>query len=854
MIAKSLLAVPQASRSFRASDYRRQPNRRILIVDDNASIQSDFRKILSADDADNIEAEEGMLFGRRTALVRPAQFSLDSAFQGQQALELVRSSVERGERYAVVFIDERMPPGWNGLKTTEKLWEVDPDLQIVICTGHSDYTWEEMMEAISFPERMLILKKPFDAIEVLQLAHALAEKWSLLQVSRSNTTVLEHAVEDRISELKGVNELLESEVEKLRDSEMNLALAQQVSHMGSWEMILDSAVPDADRNLHWSDEQFRIFGLEPGSVEATQRLFFELVHGDDRKRVRATFASALESGQPCNFEHRITWHDGTEREVHEQVHFLRDKENGPIVKVIGTTQEVTERKEAERVLREQAEMLNLAHDAIVVRRCKDRVITFWNKGAERLYGWTAKEAIGKRIDELLYPDRDHYDAVAEAVETTGEFRGEVHQVTKDGRRLVVNARANVIQKGSGMPNSVLIIQTDVTQHKELEAQFLRAQRLESIGTLASGVAHDLNNILAPILMSTPLLRGELTAELKAKVVDTIEKSAERGAQIVKQVLTFARGADGEHILMNPKHLVQEMAEIVDQTFPKSIQVTSRYSDELGLVEGDPTQLHQVLLNLCLNARDAMASGGTLMLSAENFFVDEHYASMMPEAKCGPHVLITVRDTGVGIPANIIDKIFDPFFTTKQVGHGTGLGLSTLLGIVKGHGGFVVAQSEPGNGTTFRIYLPEASGTEVIGEATGAPPEGHGEGVLIVDDEPAILAVTKQVLESHNYRVFCAEDGPDAVALFAQEMDGIDLVITDLMMPCMDGVSVVRSTKKMKPGTHFIASTGMGEQTRTAELAELGVNAHLFKPFNHVRLLRTMREIIDGVQPATERAT
>jgi PAS domain S-box-containing protein len=412
--------------------------------------------------------------------------------------------------------------------------------------------------------------------------------------------------------------------EVLRRSEKNLALAQRVSHTGSWEIILDHAAPEADLPLNWSDEECRIFGFEPGAVHATQSLFFSLVHPDDRQRVADTFAAAVASGLTFDAEHRITWPDGTEREVHERAEFVRDGESGVVTKVIGTTQDITERKQAEQTLREQAAMLNLAHDAILIRRIDDRVITYWNNGAEQLYGWTAAEAVGRRVDDLLYAHRREFEPAAQEVEATGGFQGEIRQVAKDGRKLTVNVRANVVPNPQGPPRSILAILTDVTEHKKLESQFLRAQRLESIGTLASGVAHDLNNVLAPILMSAPLLRDELPPLLRQKIIDTVEKSAERGAQIVKQVLTFARGVDGERVLLDPRHLIKEMADIASKR-------SRRTSGDDALRRGDrpdrgrPTQLHQVLLNLAVNARDAMAQGGKLMLSVENFFVDEHYA-------------------------------------------------------------------------------------------------------------------------------------------------------------------------------------------------------------------------------------
>ena len=633
--------------------------------------------------------------------------------------------------------------------------------------------------------------------------------------------------------------------EVLRRSERNLALAQRVSHTGSWEIVLDATIADDDRDLHWSDEQFRIFGFEPGAVAATQRLFFELVHPDDRERVAAALAASFESTAPYSIEHRITWPDGTEHEVHEQAEILRDATTGAVVKIIGTSQDVTERNKAQRTLREQAEMLNLAQDAIVVRRFEDRVVTFWNKGAERLYGWSASEAIGRSIADLYYKDQEDYLPAVHAVESTGEFIGEVNHVAKDGRKLTVSVRANVVRDTDGTPRSVLIIQTDITEHKKLEHEFLRAQRLESIGALASGVAHDLNNILAPILMSAPLLRDDVPAALKEKIINTIESSAERGAQIVKQVLTFARGVEGERVLLDPRHLIKEMAEVAVQTFPKTIQITSSGRDDVAFIEGDPTQLHQVLLNLAVNARDAMPNGGKLVLSAENFEVDEQYAAMKPGTSIGSHVLINVSDTGTGISRHVLEKMFDPFFTTKEIGKGTGLGLSTVLGIVKSHHGTVDAYSTPA-GTTFRVLLPAAQGILQLQKAGVSDlPLGAGETILVVDDEPAIRDVAKLLLERNGYRVLLADDGHSALALFAQQQGEIALVLTDYFMPIMNGLALARIIRKMSSEAQILISTGRDDDCAAAELDALGIAGALTKPYTQVTLLRTLHRVLHG---------
>jgi len=526
---------------------------------------------------------------------------------------------------------------------------------------------------------------------------------------------------------------------------------------------------------------------------------------------------------------------------------LSPLESADGILVTAAIRDITERKRAEDRLRQQERLLDLAHDAIMVRDMEDRV-EFWNHGAEELYGWTAAEAQGRKASSFLYQAEPASTAAARAaVIENGKWTGECRHICKDGGTITVRSGWTLVRDELAAPKSILIINTDVTEQKKLETHLLRAQRLESMGTLANGVAHDLNNILTPILMCTEVLKGDPIEEDIPALISMIEESATRGANVVKQVLTFARGIEGERVVIKPTHLIQEMIEIAQKTFPKIIEIVGRYPDDLWSIEGDPTQLHQVLLNLSVNARDAMPNGGSLTLGAENFNVDENYASMMPGAKPGAHVMLRVTDTGSGMPRAMIDKIFDPFFTTKEVGKGTGLGLSTTLGIVKSHSGFISVYSEPGKGTTFKVFLPAAAIQEELAQSKTSivPIQGNGELILVVDDEPNILGITKMILEKHKYDVVSANDGPEALAIFAQQMKSISVVLTDLSMPYMDGVALVRSLKKMRPDLSIVASTGQGEQAGVAELQSLGVKNFLTKPYDVPKLLRTVHDAVEA---------
>ena len=523
--------------------------------------------------------------------------------------------------------------------------------------------------------------------------------------------------------------------------------------------------------------------------------------------------------------------------------------HGELTGVMGVARDITENKRTNEQLREHAALLDVAQDAIFIHDLPGKIL-YWNKSAERVYLWQASEAVGQNVHTLLHAD------VAQQIEEhrktclhSGQWRGEMRQKTKSGKEVIVESRWTLVRNSENVPRSILVVNTDITEKKQLELQFLRTQRMESIGTLAGGIAHDLNNVLTPIMSGLQILHRRISDEQSHRLLATLEASARRGTDIVKQVLTFARGAEGERSIIQPKHLVREIEKIARETFPKSIHLSQSTAKDLWTVNGDPTQLHQVLLNLCVNSRDAMPNGGTLNLNAENVVLDENYSRMDVEAKPGPYVVLTVADTGSGIAPAILDKIFEPFFTTKDPDKGTGLGLATVLGLVKHHKGFLNVYSEMGKGTTFKVYLPASDAEEVVkrDEVVHRFEEfaGRGKTVLMVDDEDSILEVTKETLTTCGYAVMTANDGTEAVALMADNKGKVDVVVTDMMMPFLDGPSTIRALRKISPGVKIIASSGLGNDSRIAEVESLHVEAFLTKPYTAETLLTTLQDVLSG---------
>ncbi len=748
----------------------------------------------------------------------------------------------------------------------------------------------------------------------------------------------------------------------LRKSESNLAAAQALARLGSWEYNFGTA------QWTWSAELFRLFQMDPADGVPTREHLLTIVHPDDREFFQRTHDLARPADQK-HAEFRLQFPDGRLLWIEDHTKPLFDSAGQPVA-IIGTTLDITARKLAEAELRasealksailaaaldcvitidhkgniiefnpaaektfgfaraetlgremaelivppawrerhrrgmahylatgegpvldrriemtavradgtefpielaisrvgraepplftsfirdlseskqaaarirEQAELLDKARDAIIVSGLDSR-ITFWSEGAARILGWNAAEALGKSADELFgAAARPQLNSIREHVAARGVWQGEFKQTRKDGQLVILDLRINLVRDAAGQPVSRLSIGTDITEKKKLEEQFLRAQRMEGIGMLAAGIAHDLNNVLVPILMTGPLLRQHLSDPHDLHTLDNLEKSAGRGAALVRQILSFARGVAGEPQVIQLRHLAQDIVSLITETFPKSIALETDLPADLWTIKANPSQIHQVLLNLCVNARDAMPHGGTLTLRARNLHVD---AATAPHgARAGAYLAITVGDTGTGISAEVLAKIWDPFFTTKPPGEGTGLGLSTTRGIIENLGGFIQVQTAVGRGSTFSLFLPATTATDDRRSSEHPhAPTGEGELVLIVDDEPSVREVAATTLRKFGYRTLTASDGAEGVRTYTARAADIALVITDLNMPELDGLAMARVLRQLNPAVRLIVFTGLAG-SRHASDARQFAHAFLAKPFTVEELLTAVHRVL-----------
>jgi PAS domain S-box-containing protein len=519
--------------------------------------------------------------------------------------------------------------------------------------------------------------------------------------------------------------------------------------------------------------------------------------------------------------------------------------------------EVCQRKLMESDLRKSRARLDLILQSVgegIQGLDAEGRITFQNAAATEMFGEKADDMVGGVAHTLVHHSRADGSPypVSECPIYATLRDGQTRRVAEDvffrldGISFPVEYVCSPVRAENGLTEGVVVSFRDITEKKKLEAQFLRSQRMESIGTLAGGIAHDLNNVLAPILMSIQLLRRRVQEKEDWAILETIQACAQRGADLVRQVLTFARGAEGLRMPVNLRQIGDDIAHIIQETFPKTLQFKIEIQKDVWPIVGDPTQLHQVFMNLCVNARDAMPTGGLLGMRIENFEVSSDTVSLDASAKPGRYVRVEISDSGTGIPEELQTRIFEPFFTTKEPGLGTGLGLSTTLAIVKSHGGFLQVSSKVGEGSVFRLCFPAEAAVHVdasLEQDTDSDSPGRGEWILFVDDEESIREVARQILENAGYVMVPATHGAEAVTTFAKSREKIALVITDMAMPQMDGPTAIKAIRAIAPEIPIIGSSGVTDHDIMEKARTLSLDCFLGRPYTAQALLAAIRSTL-----------
>jgi two-component system, cell cycle sensor histidine kinase and response regulator CckA len=659
-----------------------------------------------------------------------------------------------------------------------------------------------------------------------------------------------------LQELHFVLEELQSSQEELRHQNQALIAAQQsIEQERQRYRTLYELAPDG---YLVTDRQGKICQAN----QAAARLFsmpqeylidkplVVLVCEPDRPYFQTRLATLARQDWAQDWELSLNPCDGVMRSVAITVtQILEDREQKSAL--LWLFRDTTLRQQyiqAEQKIREQAALIDIATDAIFVQDLDHRILS-WSKGAERLYGWTAAEAIDQKSDELLYRRSATQPELKAGFNLTleqGCWRDELTQVTQTDKSIIVASRWTLMRDENDQPQAILVVNTDITETKHLETQIYFAQRMESLGTFASGIAHDLNNVLTPILAISELLPYKFpdTDAVTQDLLVNLADSSRRGAALAKQILSFTDGYGGKRVPLQISHLISEVLQIAQNTISKGIKTSTNFqAHDLQLVSGDTSQLHQVFMNLVINSCDAMPNGGNLTISAENFAIDQNYARMNLEAREGLYVVVTMTDTGTGIPAELRERVFDPFFTTKELGKGTGLGLATVLGIVKHHGGFVRLSSAVGKGSKFTVFLPAIQSgicRPAVGEEIS---RGNGELILVVDDENTIRQILKTTLESQNYQVLLAKNGVEAIALYTKHLHKIGVAIIDMTMPTLDGAATLQILQKINSEIPMIAVSGLPANQKDALNA--GAKTFLAKPFTAREILIPLQNLMLG---------
>ncbi|WP_342394740.1 PAS domain S-box protein [Sinorhizobium garamanticum] len=629
--------------------------------------------------------------------------------------------------------------------------------------------------------------------------------------------------------------------QKIRESEELFRAVSNVTAdvIWDWNIVTDT--------MWWSEGLKVVFCHSPEESRRNLEFWKTHVHPDDLERVLRSTQSALDSReQTWEDQYRFFRGDGSIAYVEDSGYIIYDRQGKP-VRCVGGMTDVTARKEAEDKLAHQAALLDMARDAIIVHGIDHRIL-FWNKGAERIYGWTAEEALGQSVGPLLYGDDFNSLAYAAAVVDTGEWTGEIAQRRRDGSCITVEARCSLMRDSTASPHSILSINSDITRRLAIEEQLRQAQKLEAVGRLTGGIAHDFNNLLTVILGNAEVLAERLSEDKSLRhLAEMTSAAAQRGADLVHRLLAFARRQALEPQVVDLNSLLKDMDGLLRRALSAEIEIEFIQSADLWNALVDPSGLETAILNLCLNARDAMPRGGRLTIETGNLSLNQNYADCGAEIAPGQYVVVTISDTGIGMQPQILARAFEPFFTTKETGKGSGLGLSMVFGFAKQSNGHVKIYSEPGRGTTVKIYLPRAVRGE---EETRSSPEKAvvpqgTEKILLVEDNGLVLSYVAAQLENFGYRIIAAGNGQEASDIL-REVSDIDLLFTDVIMPGgLNGGQLAEEARRIRPEIPILFTSGYTEDFITHQ-GGLDPGLHfLKKPYRPRELAAKIRLILDG---------
>ncbi len=646
----------------------------------------------------------------------------------------------------------------------------------------------------------------------------------------------ESQVQKIIGSMRDISERKHIE-QKLTENEKRLG--DIIFSVGDW-------VWELDKNgvyTYGSQKGFELLGRSKEDILG--KTPFDFMNPDEAQRVRKVFSDiAARKGYIKDLENWYVKKNGETICLLTNGVPILDKDDN-LTGYRGVDKDITERKKAEDQIQRLSAAVEQSPVSIVIANLEG-TIEYVNKKFIDVTGYSYNEAIGKnsRILKSGETTVDEYKTLWETITAGKEWRGEFHNKKKNGELYWESAAISPIVVDQGKTTHYLAVKEDITEQKEMQKQMFRSQRMESIGTLAGGIAHDLNNILGPILLSAQILRMKVHEEELQSLINTIELSTIRGKNIIAQVLGFARGVESKFILMQIRHIVQEVEDIIKQTFEKNISFQSYASKDLWTVNADPTQIHQALMNLCVNARDAMSNGGNLKINVKNVEVDDTFRNHHQNANKERYLEIEVRDTGSGIPPEIQQKIFDPFFTTKDIGKGTGLGLSTVYSIVKAHSGFIEMESIVGKGTVFQIYIPAVTESEGTVEHYSCVNivQGNSETILVIDDEEPIRSTCEEVLKFYNYSVVTANNGSEGITTLIQKRMKFQVALIDMMMPVMDGKIASAAIKKIEPNIKIIGMSGMMDQSKI-DNGDKAFDLFLRKPFSTQELIEAVQTVL-----------